>query len=104
MADNQLDAIQENEYKLFVAQLHYIASRNLVTIPSAAPFYLQSLILIPSWVRNYIHYKVRDAITYPFPNLNCETVEIWEWMSNFILHFTRYSITYPCWIIKVKPC
>ena len=31
--------------------------------------------------------------TYPFPNFNGATVEVWEWISNFIPHF----ITYPCW-------
>ena len=28
-----------------------------------------------------------DAITYPFPNFNSYTVEVWEWISNFIPHF-----------------
>ena len=31
------------------------------------------------YISNYIHYNVRDEITYPFPNL---TVEVWEWISN----------------------
>ena len=29
-----------------------------------------------------------DEITYPFPNFNGATVEVWEWISNFITHFT----------------
>ena len=28
------------------------------------------LTLIPAWMNNYIHYKVLDEITYPFPNFN----------------------------------
>ena len=29
--------------------------------------------LIPVWISNYIHYKVWDEITYPFPNVNAYT-------------------------------
>ena len=29
-----------------------------------------ALTLIPAWISNYIHYKVWDEITYPFPNFN----------------------------------
>ena len=36
-------------------------------------------------------------ITYPFPNFNGETVEVWEWTCNFIPHFIMDLITYPCW-------
>ena len=27
-------------------------------------------------------------ITYPFPNFNGCTIEVWEWISNFIPQFT----------------
>ena len=30
--------------------------------------------------------KAWDEITYPFPNFNGATVEVWEWISNFIPH------------------
>ena len=30
--------------------------------------------------------KVWNEITYPFPDFNGYTVEVWEWISNFILH------------------
>ena len=33
--------------------------------------------LSPIWHQAYIHSKVWDEITYPFPNVNGETV--WEW-------------------------
>ena len=36
--------------------------------------------------------KVWGEITYPFPNFNRATTEVWEWISNFIPHFN-----YPCW-------
>ena len=35
-----------------------------------------NLILIPVWISIYIHYKVWDEITYPFPNVNSCTVEV----------------------------
>ena len=38
-----------------------------------------------------------DEITYPFPNFNGGTVEVWEGISNFVPHLTRHVVTYPCW-------
>ena len=39
---------------------------------------------------------VWDEITYPFPNFNGCTVEVWEWMCNIILYFIIDVITvYP---------
>ena len=66
------------------------------------PFYLHNLALIPVCISNYINYKVWDEITYPFPNFNGYTVEVWEWISNFIPHFTGHMITYPC--LKLIHC
>ena len=40
------------------------------------PFYKHGLTLIPAWRSNYIHYNVRDEITYPFLNFNGATVEV----------------------------
>ena len=37
--------------------------------------------------------KVRDEITYTFPNFNGVTVEICEWISNFIQYNEMYVIT-----------
>ena len=44
--------------------------------------------LIPAWISNYIPSKVWDEITYPFPNFNGESVELWVWISNFIPHLS----------------
>ena len=44
---------------------------------------------------NYIHYKVTDKITYPFPHFNRAAVEVWEGISNFIPHFTGHLIKSP---------
>ena len=35
-------------------------------------------------------------MTYPIPNVNGYTVEVWEWIHNFIPHFIMDVITYPC--------
>ena len=61
------------------------------------PFCYHGLTLIPAWMTNYTHYKVWDEITYPFPNFNGCTVEVWEWISSLIPHFTVHVITYSCW-------
>ena len=53
--------------------------------------------ITPAWISNYIHYEMWGEITYPLPNLNGATVEVWEWISNFIQHVTGHVITYPCW-------
>ena len=61
------------------------------------PFYSHGLTSTLAWIRNYIYYNVWYEITYPFPNFNGCTVEIWEWLSNFIPHFIGRLITYPWW-------
>ena len=51
---------------------------------------------IPAWMNYYIHQNVWDEITYPFPNFNGFTVEVWQWISNFIPRFMMDVITYLC--------
>ena len=68
---------------------------NVLTTSGA--FYSHGLTLIEAWISYYIHYKVWDGITYPFPNFKGATVEVWEWISNFITHFTVHVIPYPWW-------
>ena len=46
-----------------------------------------------SEMSNYIHYKVWDEITYPFPNLNGKTVEVWEWISDNVKCLGHYPGT-----------
>ena len=55
-----------------------------------------------SKISYHIPSKVWIEITYPFPNFNGATVEVWEWIYNFIPQFIMDVITYPCWI-KVNP-
>ena len=48
-------------------------------------------------VSNHRPSKMWEEITYPFPNFNSATVEVWEWISSFIPHILMSVITYPCW-------
>ena len=50
--------------------------------------------------------KKWDEITYPYPNLNGSTVDVWEWISNFISRILIDVITYPSgdksWSMLIK--
>ena len=43
---------------------------------------------IPAWMSDYIPRKVRDEISYTFPN-SMAAFEVWEWKSKFIPHFIK---------------
>ena len=45
------------------------------------------------WISNRTPSKVWDEITYPFPNFNGATVEVWGWIGNFIPPFIMDVIT-----------
>ena len=53
-------------------------------------------VTFPAWIINHIHYKLSDEVIYLFPNLNGETVEVWEKISHFVPHFIIHVITFPC--------
>ena len=55
---------------------------------SMGPFHWHGLTLILASIINYIHNKVWDENTYPFPNFNGDTFEVWEWIDNVISQFT----------------
>ena len=42
----------------------------------------------------WLSVKQWSGITYPFPNFNCVTVEVWEWTGNFTSHFIMHVIIY----------
>ena len=42
------------------------------------PFYKHGLTLIQAWISNFTYYKVWYEITYPSPNSNYTTVEVWK--------------------------
>ena len=58
------------------------------------PIYQHGSTLITAWISNHTPCKVWDEITYPFPNFNGATIEVWEWISNYIPHFKMDVITH----------
>ena len=66
-------------------------------------FYWHGLTLIPAWISNYIRYEVWCEITYPCPNFDGTTVEIWNGQA--VSSHTLLGV----WLlihvgIQVKPC
>ena len=59
------------------------------------PLYKDGLALIPVWISIHMPSKVWGEITYPFPNFNGHTIEVWERMSNVTPHFMIYVIIDP---------
>ena len=61
----------------------------------------------PAWISNHMSSKLLDEITYPFPNFNGATVEVWERIINFLPHLIILDLMdYNGLIyarIKVKP-
>ena len=55
-----------------------------------------SLTSIPACINDYIHHKVPDEISYPFPNFNSAYVEVLEGIGNFSSHVIERVITNPC--------
>ena len=68
---------------------------NMIFVNTRCPFYLHGLTLTPAWISYHIHHKMWNEITYPFPNFNGATIELWEWVNNFIPHFTGHINTCP---------
>ena len=60
------------------------------------PYYKSGLNLISAWKSHHIPSIVLNEITYPSPNFNGCTVDVWEWISNFIPRYIMDVITYPC--------
>ena len=64
----------------------------LVWILFWGPLYQHGFNSIPAWTSNHMPSEVWVEITYPFPNTNGATVEVWEWIINFIPHFKMRCI------------
>ena len=64
---------------------HAVPSPKISRLWKGSPLYAACpmLVLVRARISNYIHYKVWDEITYPFSNLNCAVLEVWERLSNF---------------------
>ena len=70
---------------VYVYDVYTVQTRRLPYCgdPTWVSFDWYGLTLIPTLISNNMLGKVWDEITYPFPNINCATVEVWEWISNF---------------------
>ena len=92
-----LNSYCQNRSSIMSKSMH-ISQRSLWNVPQS--FYISQgsyeHSFIPAWICNHIHYKMSSEITYPFPNFNGCTIEVWEWTSDFIPHFPGHVITYPC--------
>ena len=63
------------------------------------PIYKHELNSIPAWISKYIPYKVKDDITYPFPNFNGATVNsshislgTWLFIINIIIMWINTKV------------
>ena len=52
--------------------------------------------MITTGISNHMSSNVWDENTYPFPNVNGATVEVFEWITNFTSHIIMDVIAYPC--------
>ena len=86
--------LQENVPENVIHKLSAILFRPHWII-SLGPLLLTWINSITAWISNHMLSKVGDEITYPFPNYNGFTVEVWEWISKFTSHFIMDVITYP---------
>ena len=67
------------------------------------PIFYHGLTLIPVWISNHMSGKLWDKNTYPFPNFNGCTVEVWELMNNFIPRFIMNVINDKSIVLNKSP-
>ena len=58
-------------------------------------YYSRGVTFVPACISNYTHARMQHGITYPFPNFNGATFEVWERVSDFIPYLIGYVISYP---------
>ena len=79
----------------------YYKSSAVVTYSNVVIMIGMVEMVIEAWLSNHIPSKDWDEITYPIPNFNGHTIEVWKWISNLISHFIMDVITdvitYPYW-------
>ena len=85
-----------------IQHLYIVTAQGLEVIVSKAvarlgPFDLHGITLIPAWISDYMRFQGWDEITYPIPNFNGCTIEVWEWIIIFIPHLNIHVISFPCW-------
>ena len=91
--------------RLYFVPRNFNASLYRITLCRSRIYTKHGLTLIPAQISNYLHYKVWDEITYPFPNFNGATVEVmgmdrwfhltcfWSYDYLFMLEFHAGSST-----------
>ena len=89
MHNNDFSAVNMTfiSYSIITIATDFLAMQGARAHFSCGPFYWHGLTLIPAWISNHMPSKVWGEITYPFPNFNGCTVEVWEWIN----HFTFYN-------------
>ena len=68
-------------------------SANRIGKSCQGSFPLTIVISCPNMDKNHMHSNMWDEITYPLPNLNGLTVEVWECINYFLQHFVNDVIT-----------
>ena len=48
-------------------------------------------------IRNHTQSIMGNEMTYPFPNFNSCTIEVWQGINNSMPHFIMEVMTYPWW-------
>ena len=51
---------------------------------ASGPFTNMVITNIPAWMSNHMSSKGWYEITYPYPNFNGCTVEVWDWINDFL--------------------
>ena len=82
---------------LLVPDNHKVYQYISLSIDFRGPLYQHGLTLIPAWISTHMPSEVWDEMTYPFPDLNGCTVEVWEMIIHFIPYFMMDVIIYPWW-------
>ena len=91
-----------SDIRIFVLGVRHPFAVDCIIVRGKNPLYIWKTWMVQVRVttqrqRNYIHYKMWDEVTHPFPNFNVCTLKVWEWISNFIPHCTEHLIIYPFW-------
>ena len=89
------DVIIEGVVQGGVRLVHFGAS--FQSFKPGTPFTNMLKSLIPTWISNHLTVAVWDEITYPFPNFNGCTIEVWEWRRDIY----RY-LTWKYWCKQLK--
>ena len=67
-----------DSFKFYSTEFIIYFMKHNSTFSTMYPIYWHSLTSIPPWIINHLHNKVWDEITFPFPNFNDCTVEVWK--------------------------